>query len=337
MTLTSARSLSKCHVLVTPTSFGARDPGLRKELEAAVGRVTYNSTGRPLPSLEVRSLIGDVDGYIAGLDEVDEAVMVSAPRLRVIARYGVGLDRVDLVAATARGIVVTNTPGANSGAVAELAIALMLALARRLPQACAEAREGGWPRVEGVAIEGKTVGLVGLGAIGQAVALRLAGFGCCLLASDPWVGPDVAERLHVRLVDLDELLPASDVVSLHAPLLPSTSRMVNGEFLARVKPGAFLINTARGELVDEQALLDALRRGRLRGAALDCFSQEPPEKNNPLLSLPQVIVTPHTGSHTDEAVNRMGRMALQDCLAVLAGRRPAHPANPSVYEPGVTP
>ncbi|MBK8986416.1 MAG: phosphoglycerate dehydrogenase [Chloroflexi bacterium] len=313
------KPLSDCHVLVTATSYGRSAPHLKRELETAVGRVTYNPTGKPLTSAQLQELLPDVDGFIAGLDEINAAAIAAAPHLRIIARYGVGINNVDLAAARAQGIVVTNTPGANAASVAELTIGLLLNLLRPIQQAAAETRQGGWPRLPGVSLVGKTVGLVGLGAIGKEVARRLAGFDCTVLAYDVVADADFARRRAITLVTLDDLLAQSDVVSLHVPVLPETRQMVNDAFLRQMKPGAYLINTSRGELVDEAALLDALTNGRLAGAALDAFQQEPPGADNPLLALPQVIPTPHMGAHSDGATNAMGRMALDDCLAVLRG------------------
>jgi phosphoglycerate dehydrogenase-like enzyme len=318
------KPLASCHVLVTPTSYGRHDERLRAELESCVGRVSYNMTGKPLSSAQLAALLPGVDGFIAGLDAIDAAALASADSLRVIARYGVGVDNVDLEAAAARGIAVTNTPGANAASVAELTISLLLLLARPVLPAAAATRAGEWPRTSGLSLVGKTVGLVGLGAIGREVAGRLAAFDCYLLAFD--VAPDAAfAREHgVTLVALEELLAQSDFLSLHAPLLPATRGMVDEAFLAAMKPGAYLINTARGELVDETALLRALQSGHLAGAALDTFAQEPPGGDNPLLALPQVIATPHMGAHTDGSTTAMGALALADCLAVLEGRAPRY-------------
>lgn len=323
--------LRACCVLVTPTTFGIQDLTLRSELERTVGEVRYSPEKRPLTAPELTSLVNGIDGWIAGLDEIDASVIAAADGLKVIARYGVGFDRVDVAAATQRGIVVTNTPGANSAAVAELTIGLMLALARRICQANQAVRSGQWPRISGVGLTGKTVGLVGFGPIGREVACRLSAFGCRVLVADPYVSPEVVSGCGAILMSLDELLPVSDFVCLHAAATPVTGGMVNESFLRIMKPGAFLVNTARGELIDEAALAQAIESGWLRGAALDCFRKEPPGTEHPLLRLPQVIVTPHTGAHTDEAVNAMGRMALDACLAVLRGERPVHVINPDVY------
>lgn len=326
------KTLSEYRVLVTPTTFGKEEPALITTLEKAVGAVIYNPMNRPLASQELLPLLKDADGYIAGLDHVDAIVIEAASRLKVIARYGVGVDRVDVEAATKRGIVVTNTPGANSVAVAELTIALMLALGRQICRADQATRSGEWPRYSGVGLRGKTVGLVGFGTIGREVASRLKSFGCRILVSDPCVTCEVGEGHGVQVVPLENLVASSDFVSLHAALNPTTSGMVDHVFLQKMKHGAFMVNTARGELIDEEALCQALENGHLRGAALDCFRKEPPGADHPLFCLPQVIVTPHTGAHTDEATNIMGWMSLEACLAVLRGDRPAYVVNPEVYE-----
>jgi D-3-phosphoglycerate dehydrogenase len=327
--------LRACRVLVTSTTFGSQDPALRSRLEQEVGDVRYNPEKRPLKALELTHLVIGIDGWIAGLDEIDAFVIAAADRLKVIARYGVGFDRVDVAAATQHGIVVSNTPGAASSAVAELTIGLMLTLTRQICHSNQAVRGGQWPRISGVGLMGKTVGLVGFGSIGREVARRLAVFRCRILVADPYVSPEMVSGCGAGLVSLDELLPASDFVCLHAAVTPATAGMVNDSFLRKMKSGVFLVNTARGEVVDETALRQSLESGRLRGAALDCFHKEPPGAHHPLLQLPQVIVTPHTGAHTDEAVNAMGRMALDACLAVLRGERPAHVVNPEVYnEPG---
>jgi D-3-phosphoglycerate dehydrogenase / 2-oxoglutarate reductase len=317
-------NLKECRLLVTPTSYGKNDPRLRTELESVVAQVVYNPTGKPLTSAEVASLLPGMDGYIAGLDAVDAEALKAADRLKVIARYGVGVDNVDLNAARARGIVVTNTPGANAVSVAELALGLMLALARQIPEAVEAVHQGKWPRYAGLSLEGKTVGILGLGAIGRQLVRRLAGFKCRILAHDPLVDPEIAGELSVELTHLDRVLAEADFLSLHLPLLPKTRGMVNDAFLARMKAGAFLINTARGEIVDESSLLRALHSGRLKGAGLDAFAMEPPNPENPLLRLPQVIATPHLGAMTDGATSTMGWMAMRDCLAVLRGEEPAH-------------
>jgi D-3-phosphoglycerate dehydrogenase len=218
---------------------------------------------------ELRELLPGCHGYIAGVDTIDRAALEAADQLRVIARYGVGVDRIDLEVASQKGIIVTNTPGVNSVSVAELTIGLMISLARLIPEANATAKAGRPSRISGVSLEGKVVGLLGLGSIGKQVARRLAGFACTILAYDPVADVEFAKTYGVRLESQAEVIHQADFLSLHLPALPETRGIVDTPFLSQMKPGAFLLNTARGELVDEAALLAALQNGHLRGAALD--------------------------------------------------------------------
>jgi D-3-phosphoglycerate dehydrogenase len=319
--------LKTCRVLVTPNSYGKYNPDLKTTLEHQVASVTYNTTGKPMSSAQLAELLPGVHGFIAGLDTIDRNALQAADSLRVIVRYGVGIDRVDLEAAREKGIIVSNTPGANAASVAELALGMMLMLARQIPTAQKLLREGEWPRLPGITLANKTIGIIGLGAIGKQLARRLSAFGCRLIASDPYPDIPFAKQHHIDLVDLDALISSSDVISLHVPVLPETRGMVDKAFIARMKPGAFLINTSRGEIVDESALLKGLDSGRIRGAALDAFQKEPPDRDNPLLSHSRVICTPHLGAQTDGSTNNMGEMALNECLRVLAGGEPEYQVN----------
>ena len=199
---------------------------------------------------------------------------------------------------------------------------LILSLARRIPEAVESVQQGKWLRITGVSLEGKTVGILGLGAIGKQLARRLAGFDCKIIAFDPYADVEFAKAHQVELSGMDEVITQADFVSLHLPLLPETRGIVNDAFLAKMKKGAFLINTSRGEAVDEQALFRAVQSGHLAGVGLDAFTLEPPDPSNPLLSLPQVLVTPHMGAQTDGATSSMGWAAMQDCLAVLKTKNP---------------
>lgn len=315
-------NLKDARILVTATSYGKNDLRLKTELEAQVAAVTYNPTGKPLTSQQLADLLPGVDGVIAGLDVIDRSALEKADHLKVISRYGVGVDNVDLAAAKEMGIMVTNTPGANSVSVAELALTLILSLARQIPEAVSAVHEGKWPRLGGLTLENKTIGLLGLGAIGKQLARRLQGFDCRVLAYDPFADPGFAREHAVELASMDEVVAAADFLSLHLPLLPETRQLVNTEFLARMKKGAYLINTSRGEVVNEEALLTALESGHIKGAGLDAFAVEPPDPANPLLHLPQVIATPHLGAQTDGATSNMGWLAMNDCLAVLRGDEP---------------
>jgi phosphoglycerate dehydrogenase-like enzyme len=314
--------LKDAHLLVTPTSFGRQDPQLRKHLEATTGSVQYNPFDRPMKAAELIEVIPGIDGYIAGLDEINRSVLQAANRLRAIARDSVGVSNIDLAEAKKKRIIVTGTIGANSASVAELTIAFILNLARSIFDAHFATRSGGWPRISGLSLENKVVGLIGFGAIGKEVSKRLQPFDCRILAYDPAPDEIKAETLRVRLCTLDELIQQADFVSLHAVLTEETRGMVDKAFLAAMKPGAFLINTARGEMIHDEALLDALNRGHLAGAALDVYTDEPPGEDNPLISHPHILCTPHMGSHTNAAMNVMGWMAPKDCLAALKGEQP---------------
>lgn len=281
-------------------------------------------------------MLGEVDGIIAGLDHVGlHALGRGHPRLKVIARNGVGVDTIDLTTATRLGVVVTNAPGTNTDAVADLVFGLLLALARRLPDADRTMRESRWARVLGCELAGKTLGLIGFGQIGRAVAGRAAGFTMQVLAADPAVNEATARALGARLVPIEQLLRDSDFVSIHVPLLPATQHLIGETQLREMKPTACLINTARGGVVDETALATALEQGWIAGAACDVFEQEPPVES-PLLRAPRLILTPHIGAHTVEAVTRGALMAVENLLAVLGGRRAPNVVNPEVYQRGPT-
>jgi D-3-phosphoglycerate dehydrogenase len=318
------KDLKDCKILVTPSSYGTQDPALKTDLEQFVGDVIYNTAGKPLSSAQLQELLGDVDGMIAGLDEIDAAALDSAPNLKVVARYGVGYNNVDLEAAERLGIIVSNTPGANAVAVAELTIGLMINLLRPIISAVAMTKAGEWPRFKGFSLEGKTVGLIGLGAIGKETAKRLAGFGCQILAYDLYPDEKFAAEYGIKLALLDEILPAADIISLHLPGSAETRGIVNQEFIDKMKTGARLVNTARGDLIVEAALVNALDEGKLSGAALDVYPDEPPDSASPLLQSEKIITTPHMGAHADSATNAMGRMALQECLRVLRGENPKY-------------
>ena len=252
--------------------------------------------------------LADADAIIVrSATTVDRALIEAAPRLRVIARAGTGVDNVDVEAATARGIVVMNAPGANSISVAELAIGLMLSLSRAIPAADSAMKKAVWDkkRLTGAELRGKTVGIVGLGRIGQEVAARARSFGMTLVAHDPFISEVVADSLGVTLMSLDEVCAAADYLTLHIPVTPETRHLINAERLARCKPGVRIVNTARGDLIDEQALADAIQSGAVAGAALDVFEKEPPSDWT-LAKLPRVVATPHIAASTVEAQELVG-------------------------------
>lgn len=308
-------------VLVTPTSFlKPENQEARRLLENTFDEVVYNDLGVPLRGKEILSRAAGCCAYIAGLDYLTEDVIEELPReLKVISRYGAGVDRVDLEACRRRGITVTNTPGANANAVCELAFALMLCCARGVVGLHSQVVQGCWPRRQGMELAGKTLGIVGMGAIGRRLAVRARGFEMKVIAYDPWFDAAFGQAHEVRRAELDELLSASDVISLHVPLTDQTRCMINAASIASMRPGAIIINTARGGLIDEKAAAEALRAGRLGGLGLDAFESEPLTAS-PLLGLDNVVLTPHTGAHTTEAVAAMGRLAVENAAAVVEGR-----------------
>ena len=268
----------------------------------------------------------------------DAVLMDACPTLRLIARTGIGVDNVDLAAATARGIVVTNTPDGPSESTAEHTVAMLLALAKRLKPGNDNLAAGKWgPRsgvLVGTEVQGKTLGLVGLGRIGRRVAeiCRLA-FGMRVLAYDPFVADDAAAAMGVTPAPLATVIAEADFLSLHVPATPETVRLMNAARIATMKPGSYLLNLARGPLVDEAALLDALERGHLAGAGLDVFDPEPPAADSPLRDHPSVIATPHVASLTLDGRRRMEEMAMARLLAFFRGERPADIVNPAAWPP----
>lgn len=276
-----------------------------------------NRQGRP--PAELTADLKEADALIVrSATKVTRDMIDAAPKLRVIARAGTGVDNVDVPAATARGIVVMNAPGANSSSVAELAMALILSLARNIPAADASMKASKWEKSKfaGAEIRSKTLGLVGLGRIGQEVAARAQAFEMKLIAHDPFISAEMATTLGVELVSLDDLCARADYVSLHIPALPSTKQLFNAERFAKCRTGVRIINTARGELIDDAALADAIESGHVAGAGVDVFDPEPP-RNWRLAMLPQVVATPHIAASTREAQEQVGSetaAALRDFL-----------------------
>ena len=270
--------------------------------------------------------LGDADALVCLLlDRIDAAVLAGAPKLRVVANCAVGVDNIDLAAAARAGVVVTNTPDVLTEATAELAFTLMLAVARRLGEGERMMHSGTWTgwaldQLLGVQLLGKTLGVVGFGRIGQAMARRALGFGMRVIYADPH---DRAFSTPLERVSVDELFATADVVSLHTPLTPQTRRLVNADRLARMKPTAILVNTARGDIVDESALIEALTAGRLFGAGLDVFVGEPGIDAR-LRTCPRLTLAPHIGSATTEARTAMAQLCADAVIAVLSGRRPGN-------------
>ncbi len=302
---------------ISTSSFGRTDGAPLERLRRAGFEPRLNPHGRRLERDELLELVGDAEGLIAGTETLDRELLTAVPALKVVSRCGSGLDNVDLAAAAELGIAVRNTPEAPAAAVAELALAGMLDLLRRISAADRELRAGRWHKPTGRLLAGKVVGLVGLGRVGKRLVELLAPFGVTLLASDPRPDAAFAERHGVRYAGLSELLAAADVVSLHAAPAPGSGRLLDGERLALLKPSALLVNTARGGLVDEAALYHLLAAGKLGGAFLDVFEEEP--YGGPLAELPATVLTPHIGSYAAETRVRMEMEAVENMIAVLTG------------------
>lgn len=307
-------------ILITTTSF-QDTPGRHHALLEAAGFEIDRARG-PLPEAELLSRVGAHDGIICGDDAFTRAVLArTRPRLRVLSKYGIGLDKIDLAAARELGIPVTFCPGVNHETVAEHAFGLLLALTRRIPEHDAIVKRGEWKRHTGRELSGKTMGIAGLGRIGKEMARRAAAFSMKIAAFDPFWDQVFANAHQVtRCASLDEVLAGADVLTLHMNLTDETREAINAARLARMKPGALLINCARGALVNQADVAAALRSGALGGYGADVVEPEPVEKSNPLLSAPNVVLTPHVGSRTFESVERQASMAAENLIRVLAGQ-----------------
>lgn len=318
-------------VLVTRRMPDSAIAHLKREAE-----VDYRDEDKAISRDELLSRVSEVGGIVSGLsDPVDAAVMEAAPGLKVIANFAVGFDNVDVEAATARGIVVTNTPGVLTETTADLAFALLMAAARRIVEADRYVRSGQWDRFQmtlllGADVHGKTLGVVGLGRIGQAVARRGRGFGMRVLYTKRTaLEPALEAELEALRVDKAALLSEADFVVLALPLTDETHHYIGREELRAMKRSAILVNIARGAVVDERALVSALREGEIAGAGLDVFEREPAIPSE-LVEMNNVVMTPHIASASVETRERMALMAAENCLAVLAGRRPENPVNAEV-------
>ena len=276
----------------------------------------------------------EADAMLVRTGAVTRALVEACPRLKIVSRHGVGYDAVDVPACTEHGVLVTITPNANATAVSEHALALMLACARKITQADALLKTGRWAREPFVGIElsGRTLGLVGLGRVGSKVAHLAQAFGMTVLAADPYTPAERAAALGVTLLSLEEMLPQADLISVHAPLTPDTHHIIGRRTLPLCKPTAILVNTARGPLVDPEALADALEAGQIACAGIDVFEQEPFAADDRLHALPNVIATPHVAGNTDESLINLSVDAARNILAVFEGRMPEGLVNPDVLK-----
>jgi D-3-phosphoglycerate dehydrogenase len=313
-------------ILITPRSFASSSDKAIKMLTARGYEIQRNNTDRPYKKEEMLNLIKDIDGIIIGIDELSAEIIERADKLKVISKYGTGLDNIDIHMATNKNIIVTNTPQANVDAVADLAFGLILGLARRIPEADQKTKSGKWEKIIGKSVWEKTLGIIGIGKIGKQVVKRARGFQMNILVFDLIKDKKFASRYGIKYVNLEKLLQKSDYITIHLPLNDVTRGMISYKELGKIKKEAFLINTSRGGIVNEQALYKALRNNQLKGAALDVYSNEPPVES-PLKELDNVIMTPHIGAYTEEAIENMGMQAAQNLIDVLEGRKPKNRVN----------
>ena len=313
-------------ILITPRSFASfSDKSLKMFTERGY-EIKRNNTGRPYEKEEMLKLIRDIDGIIIGIDELSAEIIEGADTLKVISKYGIGLDNIDINTATNKKIIVTSTPTANVDAVADLAFGLILSLARRIPEADKKTKSGKWEKIIGKSVWEKTLGVIGLGKISRQVVKRAIGFEMNILAFDIVKDKKFVQKYGIKYVNLEKLLRKSDYITIHIPLNDATRGMISYEELEKMKKNAFLINTSRGGIVDEEALYDALRNNKLRGAALDVYNNEP-LRESPLKELDNMIMTPHIGAYTEEAIENMSIQAAQNLIDVLEGREPQNRVN----------
>lgn len=305
-------------VLITSRSFGKIGDSAKKILEDAGIEIDNISVGFDQAHFE--KIIPEYDALIIGAHDFSEADMERCPKLKIICKHGVGLDNIHVSKAKELGIAVCNAPGTNSNAVADLALGLMLSVCRKISHSAALVREGVWKSHIGEDVCGKTLGLLGFGAIAKGVARRARGFGMKILAYDPFVTqlPEEFEGW-VELCDMDKVITSCDILSVHIPLTPETKNTISTAELAKMKQGSYVINTARGGIVNEMALYEALKSGHLNGAAMDVVESEPMTPDHPLLSLDNVVVTPHIAMYSKEAINAVSLICAENVVACLTG------------------
>ncbi|GAA2532855.1 hypothetical protein GCM10010423_30690 [Streptomyces levis] len=317
-------------VLITTSWLGAGDHVHRMLTEAGCDVVFGRPADLRSQGRSLEDAVAGVDALIAGVEPCDARVLNAAPRLKVVARTGVGYDNVDMPAANALGIAVCATPNVNRRSVAEFTIASLLNLVRGIPRLNASMREGEWTQTSGRELYGKTLGVVGFGAIGRSVAGLAQAFGMTVLVCDPYRDDAFVEQRGASLVELAELLARSDAVTVHVLLSDDTRHLIDEDAIARMKRGAVLVNAARGGVVEEAALADALRSGRIAAAALDTFASEPLPADSPLRGVANLLLTPHVAGATVEGRARSGRSAAESVLAALSGEMPQAAVNRGV-------
>lgn len=307
----------KWQVLITSRSFGSVSPRAYEVLAEGGCEAAPNPYGGPLTAAQLVELVPTVDALIVGTDPIDDTVLGAAGTLKIVCKHGTGVDNIDIAAALGRGVAVANVPQANVNAVADITVGALIAVSRSLVPADASVRRGEWKRFFGTELWQKTLGIVGFGAIGQAVARRAAGFEMRILAYDPFFNSKAGETLGVRQATLEELMAESDFISIHSPITKQTRGLIGAAQFAMMKKGAYLVNYARGGIVDEQALIQALREGIVAGAALDVYDKEPPLRDNELFKMENVLVSPHMAAYTREAVDLMSVTAARNVVEFL--------------------
>ena len=333
-------SSTPMRILVTAQAFAVSGGAFRDKLGKLGCTVVDSEAWGPLTLDRLIDQARDCDAIVAATDPYSQAAFDALPRLKLVARCGIGVDSVDLASASGHGILVTNVPDAMTDAVADYCMGLLLSLARHIHIGYECMQAGRWAEYPGVELRGKTLGLVGFGRIGQAVASRALGFGLKLAVHDPWMRASiesgkldsewVALADRIRWVDLSELLEGSDFVSIHAPNTPQTKHMIDRRAFEKMRKTAYLINTARGALVDPAALIQAVRKGQIAGAAMDVYEQEPLPVDDPLRSAPNLLLTPHNAFNSREAAVRMSQGCYEPILDILEGRIPKSICNPEV-------
>ena len=326
------RGEDRMKVLITATSFSEVTKEPEERLTEAGHEVIHNPYGRPMTAEELAPVLEGVDACGAGVDDFSAPALTRVDRLKVIVKHGAGVDNIDIAECTRRGIVVANVPGANAEAVADMSFALMLAVARQIPLGDRTTKAGEWVNTYGVDVHGATLGLLGMGRIGKAAARRGKGFDMRVLVYDPYFDEEFADEQGVeRAESIEQVMREADFVSVHMPLNQETHGIIDAEKIALMKPTAILVNTARGAIVDEDALADALEEGRIFGAGLDVYAAEPPAGSR-LIRCERTVTIPHNSSNTTGALLAMGNGVTDAILAVFSGGRPQHCVNQEIYE-----
>jgi len=320
-------------ILVSARMFGEVSDEAYNIFHRGGYKIVHNPyKGKALDEKKLFELLPDVDGILTGLDDLNKKVINNFPKLKVISKFGVGVDNIDLKAATTNKIIVTNTPKANQEAVADLAFGLMICSARRITYIFNEVKKGNWNLAVGVELWGKTLGILGLGKIGKALALRAKGFNMRILIYDKYPDLKFIKENNIKLTSFDEILRKADFISIHLPFTSETRNLIGKKELKLMKNLAILVNTSRGGIVNEEELYLSLSSGMIFGAACDVFNSEPLKADNKLLKLPNFVATPHIGAFTYESIRRAEEISAKNLIDALENKKPKYILNPEVYK-----